>query len=159
MEDYPDTANEIKAWVGIIEAVRWHNFAEVRGMFKDADLVDGYVIFNIRQNRYRLITVVHCAKTTEGKQTEGHVNIRSFLTHKEYDEDGSVLHGHQNSGDIGMAQINAPLWEAKAINLGFDIYTAEGNLGMAKWIFDHYGSQPWFWSEHCWGAKKYGGPV
>jgi mRNA interferase HigB len=81
----PDAANEIKAWVGIVDAVRWHNFAEVRGMFKDADSVDGYVIFNIRRNRYRLITVVHYSKTTDDKQTEGHVYIRSFLTHREYD--------------------------------------------------------------------------
>ena len=86
IKNYPDAANEIKAWVGIVETVRWHSFAEVRGMFKDADLVDGYVIFNIRQNRYRLITVVHYSKTTDEKQTEGHVYIRSFLTHKEYDK-------------------------------------------------------------------------
>ena len=85
IKNYPDAANEIKSWVGIVETVRWHSFAEVRGMFKDADLVDGYVIFNIRQNRYRLITVVHYSKTTDEKQTEGHVYIRSFLTHKEYD--------------------------------------------------------------------------
>src|ERR1700732_1742261 len=45
MERYPDAASEIKAWVGIVEAVRWHNFAEVRGTFKDADPVDGYVQF------------------------------------------------------------------------------------------------------------------
>jgi len=37
MERYPDAANEIEAWVGIVEAVRWHNFAEVRGMFKEYD--------------------------------------------------------------------------------------------------------------------------
>jgi mRNA interferase HigB len=85
MESYPDAANEIKAWVGIVEAVRWHNFPEVRNTLRDADLVDGYVIFNIRDNRYRLITVIHYAKTTDEKQTEGHVYIRSFLTHKEYD--------------------------------------------------------------------------
>jgi mRNA interferase HigB len=85
MKRYSDAANEIKAWVRIVEAVRWHNFAEVRGMFKDADLVDDYVIFNIRHNGYRLITVVHYAKTTDEMQTEGHVYIRSFLTHKEYD--------------------------------------------------------------------------
>ncbi len=85
MESYPDAANEIKAWVGIVEAARWHNFAEVRRLFKDADLVDDYVIFNIRQNRYRLITVVHYAKTTDERRTKGHVYIRSFLTHKEYD--------------------------------------------------------------------------
>jgi len=80
MERCPDAAKEIKAWVGIVDAVRWHNFAEVRGMF-----VDGYVIFNIRQNRYRLITVVHYSKMRDDKQTEGHVYIRSFLTHREYD--------------------------------------------------------------------------
>jgi mRNA interferase HigB len=85
MQRYPDAANEIKAWVSIVAAVRWHNFAEARGMFKDADPAEGYVIFNIRQNGYRLITVVHYSKTAARKQTEGHVYIRSFLTHKEYD--------------------------------------------------------------------------
>ena len=52
---------------------------------KDADSVDGYVVFNIRHNRYRLITIIHYAKTTSERQTQGHVYIRSFLTHEEYD--------------------------------------------------------------------------
>jgi mRNA interferase HigB len=85
MKNYPDAANEIKAWTTIVEAVRGHNFDDVRGMFKDVDFVDGLVIFNIRHNRYRLITVIHYAKTTDERQTQGHVYIRSFLTHKEYD--------------------------------------------------------------------------
>jgi mRNA interferase HigB len=84
IERYPDAANEIKAWLSIVGAIRWHNFAEVRRIFKDADHVDDYVIFNIRQNRYRLITVIHYAKTTAERRTDGHVYIRSFLTHKEY---------------------------------------------------------------------------
>ena len=82
---YPDAASEIKAWLGIVEVVRWHNIGEVRATFKDADLVDGYVVFDIRHNRYRLITVIHYAKTTSERQTKGHVYIRSFLTHKQYD--------------------------------------------------------------------------
>jgi mRNA interferase HigB len=86
IESYPDAANEIKAWMAIVEAVRWRNFEEVRGMFKEADFVDGYVVFNIRRNRYRLITVIHYAKTTRERQTEGHIYIRSFLTHKQYDD-------------------------------------------------------------------------
>jgi mRNA interferase HigB len=84
MERYPDAANEIKAMVRIVEAVRWHNFAEVRRTFKDADYVDGYVIFDIRGNRYRLITVIHYAKTTDEVKTQAHVYIRSFLTHRDY---------------------------------------------------------------------------
>jgi len=84
-EQFPDASQEIEAWTLIVDAVRWHNFAEVRSYFGDADCVDGYVIFNIRKNRYRLITVVHYAKTAAEKKTEGHVYIRSFLTHKQYD--------------------------------------------------------------------------
>lgn len=83
-ECYPDAANEIQAWVGIVEAVRWHNFNEVREVFTDADSVNDYVVFDFRNNRYRLITVIHYAKTIGAKETEGHVYIRSFLTHKEY---------------------------------------------------------------------------
>jgi mRNA-degrading endonuclease HigB of HigAB toxin-antitoxin module len=33
----------------------------------------------------RLITVIHYAKTTEERRTDGHIYIRSFLSHKEYD--------------------------------------------------------------------------
>ncbi len=80
MASYPDAANEFKAWIGIVETVRWHNFREVRAMFPDADLADGYVVFNIRHNRYRLITITHYARNTAGRPTEGHVYIRSFLT-------------------------------------------------------------------------------
>jgi mRNA interferase HigB len=55
---HPSVADEIEAWTRIVEAARWHNFLEVSSMFKDADNVNGYVVFNIRRNRYRLITVI-----------------------------------------------------------------------------------------------------
>jgi len=84
-KQYPDAANDLGAWAAIVKEVRWRNFLEVRVTFKDADNVKGYVIFNIRQNRYRLITVIHYAKTSQQRRTQGHVYVRSFLTHKEYD--------------------------------------------------------------------------
>jgi mRNA interferase HigB len=83
--EHPDAESEIKAWVRVVEKVRWHNFAEVRSMFKDADYIDGYVVFNIRRNRFRLITVIHYARTEDLAHTQGHIYIRSFLTHAEYD--------------------------------------------------------------------------
>jgi mRNA interferase HigB len=45
IETYPDAANEIKAGGAIVEVVRWHNFDELRRTFKDADSVEGYVVF------------------------------------------------------------------------------------------------------------------
>ena len=86
IQEHPDAANEIKAWVAIVEGVRWHNFVELRRIFQDAAYINGYVVFNVRRNRYRLITVIHYAKTTIERRTQGHVYIRSFLTHKEYDD-------------------------------------------------------------------------
>jgi mRNA interferase HigB len=85
METYKDAAEEIKAWKAVVKGARWHNFPEVRAIFKDADSVNDYVIFDIRHNRYRLVTVIHYAKTRREKRTQGHVYIRSFLTHKEYE--------------------------------------------------------------------------
>ena len=78
IEKYPDAANEIAAWVGIVEAVRWRNFAEVRTMFKDADNVDDYVIFNIRHNRYRLVTSHPLCKDDQGK-ADGRTRLHPFF--------------------------------------------------------------------------------
>ena len=49
METYPDAAAEIKVWVALSKTARWKNLVEVRSVFKDADGVDGYVVFNIRK--------------------------------------------------------------------------------------------------------------
>ena len=66
-------------------AARWTSFADVVMTLNDADNVNDYVVFNIRKNRYRLITVIHYAKWNGTRATRGHVYVRSFLTHKEYD--------------------------------------------------------------------------
>jgi len=51
MKNYADEASEIMAWTTVVETVRCNNFDDVRGMFKDADFVDGCMIFNIRRRR------------------------------------------------------------------------------------------------------------
>jgi mRNA interferase HigB len=81
---YPDAAREIRAWYRIANDVRWCHFVDVQKVFKDADDGDGYVIFNFRQNRYRLVTIIHYSREKEGRITQGHIYIRAFLTHKEY---------------------------------------------------------------------------
>lgn len=84
-KSYKDAAKEVRSWIAVAEASRWRNFIEVQSVFKNSDAVDGYVIFNIRGNRYRLITVIHYAKDAPS-MTNGHIYIRSFLKHSEYDD-------------------------------------------------------------------------
>ena len=83
-QNYREAAQEIGAWIVVVKSARWRNFEELRASFPDADDVDGFVVFNIRHNRYRLIVAVHYAKLVDEKLTQGHVYIGSFMTHKEY---------------------------------------------------------------------------
>lgn len=66
-------------------------------------------------------------------------------------ENGQVLvRGNKNgSVDVGLYQINS-IWFAKAAELGFDIFTEKGNTDMAYWLFNNYGTQPWYLSSKCW---------
>ena len=69
---------------------------------------------------------------------------------KQFKANGSVTRGLVNPSDIGICQINEPLWNDQARKLGYDIYTEAGNKAMAKWLFVRYGSQPWSASKHIW---------
>jgi mRNA interferase HigB len=84
-ERYGEASRDIGAWIRIVRYARWRNFNELRGAFPDADDVDGFVVFNLRHNRFRLVTAIHYAKAIEGRLTLGHVYIGSFMTHREYD--------------------------------------------------------------------------
>jgi mRNA interferase HigB len=84
-QEHREAALEIGAWIRIVKSARWRSFQELRAAFPDADDVDGFIVFNIRHNRFRLIAVVHYAKLIERRLTLGHVYICSFMMHKEYD--------------------------------------------------------------------------
>jgi len=71
-------------------------------------------------------------------------------TPKQFNDDGTVLHGKQNKNDIGMCQINKYWNGDDAKRLGFDIYTEEGNIKMANYLFDTQGFKPWGASRSCW---------
>lgn len=71
-----------------------------------------------------------------------------------FNDDGTVLLGRQNPDDIGACQINVDPeitdWLRIANEHGWDLWKFEDNKRMATWIYDHYGTQPWSWSKHCW---------
>ena len=65
----------------------------------------------------------------------------------------TVLRGIHNPLDVGLFQINEEYHLNKSRQLGFDIYTTEGNIGYALWLLKNEGSQHWKWSKPCWSPK------
>jgi len=75
----------------------------------------------------------------------------SNLTH--YNEKGSILRGRENRDDVGICQINRRYHGEDAEALNMNIYTKEGNIAFAKYLYDKYGTDPWIWSKKCWANK------
>lgn len=74
--------------------------------------------------------------------------------HRQFDETGAVLRGHMNSQDIGYMQINEKYHLSTALKLGLDIYSLEGNLEYAKYLYRTQGVKPWVHSSHCWDVSN-----
>ena len=74
-----DVKTEALAWYAIAKASEWRNFLAVQKDFPDVDLINGLLVFNIRQNRYRLIVYPVFSRLK--------LYIKALLTHKEYDRE------------------------------------------------------------------------
>jgi len=75
---------------------------------------------------------------------------------RHFDENGEVVRGKANPYDIGKYQINVLYWGEKAKELGYDIFTEEGNEAMALQMYREQGTKPWLSSKPCWGSAKRG---
>lgn len=72
-----DAGSALKAWYTTVKKASWQNLAELKQVYPSADLVARYTIFNIKGNKYRLISrIVYRSQT---------VFIVAILTHAEYD--------------------------------------------------------------------------
>jgi len=69
---------------------------------------------------------------------------------KQFNSDGSVLRGKQNSRDVGKWQINEFYHLANAQKIGIDIYTEAGNTEYALYLYNKNGTRDWNWSKSCW---------
>ena len=76
----------------------------------------------------------------------------SRYTH--FNQDGSVLRGRVNSQDVGVMQINEKYHLATSQRLEYNIYTLEGNMEYARYLYETQGVRPWVHSSHCWDASN-----
>lgn len=85
VDGFPAAAKQIVAWRSVAKGAQWRSPADVRDNFADVDFVGDYVIFRIHRSLYRLVTTIHYSRGQNGRGAEGHIWIRSFLTHKQYE--------------------------------------------------------------------------
>jgi mRNA interferase HigB len=79
-----DAAESLAAWLKNATEATWWNLAEVRAVYPHADPVvvasgRTVVVFNVRGNRYRLVTAIHYNRQI--------VYTLRFMTHAEYSKD------------------------------------------------------------------------
>lgn len=72
---------------------------------------------------------------------------------RQFNTNDEPLRGRVNRADVGAFQINEKYHAATAIKLGIDIYTLEGNIEYAKYLYETQGTDPWVHSKPCWNKE------
>ena len=76
-ERQPDSEESLRSWYAIADHAQWKSPSDVKTAFRTADILrSGRVVFNIRDNRYRLVVKFH--------YNSGMAYIRFVGTHREY---------------------------------------------------------------------------
>jgi mRNA interferase HigB len=78
IDEHADSKASLLAWHDTMKAGVWNNFAELRTTFSSADIVGRRTVFNIANNKYRLVARVNY----ESRK----VFVLHILTHKNYDK-------------------------------------------------------------------------
>ena len=73
---------------------------------------------------------------------------------RQFESDGTVYRGEQNHEDVGVMQINEHYHLKQAQALGYDLYSEEGNVAYAQYLFEKQGTAPWSSSAGCWDKSK-----
>lgn len=68
---------------------------------------------------------------------------------------GKILRGELTAEDVGVMQINEFYHDKRAEKLGFNLYTLDGNLAYAKWLYAKEGTVPWASSGKCWRGYEH----
>jgi mRNA interferase HigB len=77
-QQHPDAKASLAAWYRVVRKANWKNPAELKQVYRNADLVGRRTVFNIAGNKYRLIARVNYQSQR--------VFVLHLLTHAEYDK-------------------------------------------------------------------------
>lgn len=73
---------------------------------------------------------------------------------RQFNKSGEVMRGTKNPSDVGVMQINEKYHLQMAQKLGINIYTLEGNMEYARFLYNLEGTRPWEYSSSCWNKTR-----
>ncbi|MBD2089025.1 type II toxin-antitoxin system HigB family toxin [Microcoleus sp. FACHB-1515] len=73
---YADAREQVETWFDKIKEANWQNLEDVRKVYKDAEAVGNFTVFNIKGNDYRLIVGIDYEFQT--------IYYKYFLTDADY---------------------------------------------------------------------------
>lgn len=76
--EYADISQSIEAWYAVVRQARWKKLEDVRKIYRDAEAVGHFTVFNVKGNKYRLIVGID--------YSSGTVYYKYLLTHADYDK-------------------------------------------------------------------------
>jgi mRNA interferase HigB len=76
---YPDVVNTIRAFCKTIDQARWRSLIDVQKVYRDAEAVGNFTVFNIKGNKYRLILDIDYEEQV--------AYFKYFLTHADYNRE------------------------------------------------------------------------
>jgi mRNA interferase HigB len=74
---HPESESILNEWFQKASQLTANSFPALRQTFGSADYVDGFTIFDVGGNRYRIAAVIHYDKQR--------LYVREVMTHAEYD--------------------------------------------------------------------------
>ncbi|MFM9968877.1 MAG: type II toxin-antitoxin system HigB family toxin [Burkholderiales bacterium] len=77
-ELHPESKSILEDWFGRATKCQAETFPALGQTFNAADYVDGFTIFDIGGNRYRIVAAIHYDKQR--------LYVRGVMTHAEYDK-------------------------------------------------------------------------
>jgi mRNA interferase HigB len=78
-EQHADCRDALDNWYKVALKADWSNLIEVQAVLPKAEAVSNFTVFNIKGNKYRLITSIDYEKQL--------IYIKYVLTHAEYDKE------------------------------------------------------------------------
>ncbi|OGC88870.1 hypothetical protein A2419_02475 [Candidatus Adlerbacteria bacterium RIFOXYC1_FULL_48_26] len=83
------------------------------------------------------------------------VDIAKCESHfRQFNKNGEVYRGKLNDRDVGVMQVNEDYHLGASEKLGIDIYSLEGNMEYARYLYEREGTTPWNSSKPCWGNTQ-----